>query len=94
MKRISQFACGIAVIVMAAIAVSSVYAQSVTARALFTYPMHGQTPEQESAEPPVIPGQLPRPDLIPLLCMQRSKLAFPPERSPMLHVEWLSLLAG
>jgi hypothetical protein len=30
--------------------VSSVYAQSVTARALFAYPMQGQTPEQENAD--------------------------------------------
>src|SRR5262249_45238373 len=50
MKRISQLVCGIAIIVMAGTAVSSVYAQSVTARALFTYPMKGQTPEQENAD--------------------------------------------
>ena len=50
MKRISQLVCGIAIIVMAGTVVSSVYAQSVTARALFTYPMKGQTPEQENAD--------------------------------------------
>ena len=50
MKRTSQLVCGIAIIVMAGTVVSSVYAQSVTARALFTYPMKGQTPEQENAD--------------------------------------------
>src|SRR6187431_1799004 len=50
MKRISQLVCGIAIIVTAGTAVSSVYAQSVTARALFAYPMQGQTPEQENAD--------------------------------------------
>jgi hypothetical protein len=50
MKRIGQLVCGIAIIVMVGTAVSSVYAQSVTARALFTYPMRGQTPEQENAD--------------------------------------------
>lgn len=50
MKRTSQLVCGIAIIVMAGTAFSSSYAQSVSARALFTYPLKGQTPEQESAD--------------------------------------------
>ena len=80
MKRISQFACGIAVIVMAAIAVSSVYAQSVTARALFTYPMHGQTPEQESADRAACPA------LFRTVCpTARPRLPVPPAQSAGRH---------
>jgi integrase len=43
--------------------------------------------------PPAMTGQSPRPDLIPLLCMQPSKPGYPPELLPMSRVEWLSLLA-
>jgi hypothetical protein len=50
MKRISQLLCGIAIIVMVGTTVSSVYAQTATGRALFAYPMKGQTPEQEKAD--------------------------------------------
>ena len=50
MKRTKQLVCGIAIMAMAGTAVSSVDAQSVSARALFAYPMQGQTPEQENAD--------------------------------------------
>lgn len=50
MKRMSQLLYGAAIMMMAGTAVSYVYAQSVTGRALFAYPMQGQTPEQENAD--------------------------------------------
>ena len=50
MQRTSQLVCGIAIILMAGTVAPPSYAQSVTARALFTYPLKGQTPEQENAD--------------------------------------------
>jgi hypothetical protein len=50
MKRIGQLVCGIAILVMTGTAVPSVCAQTATGRALFTYPMKGQSPEQENAD--------------------------------------------
>jgi hypothetical protein len=50
MTRIRKLLCASAIILVAGTAVSSVYAQSVTARALFTYPLKGQSPEQENAD--------------------------------------------
>ena len=45
MKRMSQVLCVAAIMFMAATAISPV-----DARALFAYPMQGQTPEQENAD--------------------------------------------
>ena len=45
MQRMSQVLCGAAIMLMAAAAISPV-----DARALFAYPMQGQTPEQENAD--------------------------------------------
>ena len=45
MKRMSQVLCGAAIMLMAGTAISPVHA-----RALFAYPMKGQTPEQENAD--------------------------------------------
>ena len=45
MQRMSQVLCGAAIVLMAGAAMSPVYA-----RALFAYPMQGQTPEQENAD--------------------------------------------
>ena len=45
MKRLSQILCGAAIMVMAGTAISHVHA-----RALFAYPMQGQSPEQENAD--------------------------------------------
>jgi hypothetical protein len=50
MQRTSQLVCGIAIILLAGTVVSPLHAQSVTARALFAYPLRGQTPEQETAD--------------------------------------------
>jgi hypothetical protein len=49
MKRTGLFLCGAAVALMAGVTVSNVYAQT-GGRALFTYPMQGQTLEQENAD--------------------------------------------
>jgi hypothetical protein len=45
MKRLSQVLCGAAIVIMAGTAISPVHA-----RALFAYPMQGQSPEQENAD--------------------------------------------
>ena len=45
MKRMSQVLCGAAIMLMAGTVISPVHA-----RALFAYPMQGQTAEQESAD--------------------------------------------
>ena len=45
MKRMSQVLCGAAIMLMAGTAISPVHA-----RALFAYPMQGQSPEQENAD--------------------------------------------
>ena len=45
MKQMSQVLCGAAIVLMAGTAISPV-----DARALFAYPMQGQTPEQENAD--------------------------------------------
>ena len=45
MTRMSQVLCGAAIMLVAATAISPVHA-----RALFAYPMQGQTPEQENAD--------------------------------------------
>ena len=45
MKRMSQVLCGAAIMLIAGAAMSPV-----DARALFAYPMQGQTPEQENAD--------------------------------------------
>ena len=45
MKRMSQVLCGAAIMIMAGVALSPV-----NARALFAYPLRGQTPEQENAD--------------------------------------------
>lgn len=50
MQRTSQLLCDIAIILLAGTVVSPSYAQSVPTRALFAYPMQGQTPEQENAD--------------------------------------------
>ena len=50
MKRMSKLLCGAAIIMMGGIAVSHVYAQSATGRALLAYPMQEQTPEQENED--------------------------------------------
>jgi hypothetical protein len=50
MKRIIELLCGAAVLLMAGTATSHVYAQTASGRALFAYPMKGQTPEQETAD--------------------------------------------
>ena len=49
MKRMSRLLCAAAVISMAGTAVSDAYAQS-TNGALFTYPLRGQTLEQQNAD--------------------------------------------
>ena len=53
---------------------SDVYAQSTGGRALFSYPMRGQTLEQRErrSRAPVMIGRLRRPDTIPRSCMQPS----------------------
>ena len=50
MKRINSLVCTAAIILISGIAVSDVYAQSTGGRALFPYPMRGQTPEQQEAD--------------------------------------------
>ena len=45
MQRMSQVLCGAAIMLVTATAISPV-----DARALFAYPMQGQTPEQENAD--------------------------------------------
>ncbi len=50
MKRINSLVCTAAIILISGIAVSDVYAQSTGGRALFSYPMRGQTPEQQEAD--------------------------------------------
>ena len=50
MKRINSLVCTAAIIVISGLAVSDVYAQSTGGRALFSYPMRGQTPEQQEAD--------------------------------------------
>ena len=50
MKRLSQLLAGAALIVMVGAAIPHAYAQSTAPRALFAYPMKGQTPEEENAD--------------------------------------------
>ena len=50
MKRMSRLLCAAAIISLAGTVVSDVYAQTATGRALFAYPMKGQTPEQQNAD--------------------------------------------
>ena len=50
MKPTNQLLFAAAVILMVGTAVSSVGAQTATGRALFAYPMNGQTPDQENAD--------------------------------------------
>jgi hypothetical protein len=50
MKPMSRLLCAAAVILMVGTAASYVYAQTATGRALFAYPMKGQTPDQESLD--------------------------------------------
>ena len=50
MKRMSRLLCAAAVISMVGTAASYVCAQTSTGRALFSYPMKGQTPDQENAD--------------------------------------------
>jgi hypothetical protein len=50
MKRMSQVLCGAATLLMLGTAISHVCAQTASGRALFAYPMKGQTPDQESAD--------------------------------------------
>jgi hypothetical protein len=50
MKRIIELLCGAAIFLMVGTVTSHVYAQTASGRALFAYPMKGQTPEQESAD--------------------------------------------
>jgi hypothetical protein len=50
MKRMSRLLYAAAAIMIVGTAISYSYAQSVTGRALFTYPTHGQTPDQENAD--------------------------------------------
>jgi len=50
MKRMSRLLCAAAIISVTGTAVSDVYAQTATGRALFAYPMKGQTPEQQNAD--------------------------------------------
>ena len=50
MKRLGQLLCGTAIIVIAGTSASYLNAQTATGRALFAYPMKGQTPEQENAD--------------------------------------------
>ena len=50
MKRINSLVCTAAIILISGIAGSHVYAQSTGGRALFSYPMRGQTPEQQEAD--------------------------------------------
>jgi hypothetical protein len=45
MKRMCQVLCGAAIMLMAGTVISPIYA-----RALFAYPMQGQSPEQENAD--------------------------------------------
>lgn len=49
MKTMGHFLCA-AILMVAGMAVSEVSAQSFIGRALFAYPMQGQTPEQENAD--------------------------------------------
>jgi hypothetical protein len=50
MKRINSLVCAAAIILILGVAGSDVYAQSTGGRALFSYPMRGQTPEQQEAD--------------------------------------------
>lgn len=50
MKRLGQLLCGTAIIVIVGTSASHLNAQTATGRALFAYPMKGQTPEQENAD--------------------------------------------
>lgn len=50
MKPMNRLLCAAAVILMVGTAASYVCAQTATGRALFAYPMKGQTPEQQDAD--------------------------------------------
>lgn len=51
MKRISRFLCCACLVSgLGGATISAVYAQTATGRALFAYPLQGQTPEQEGAD--------------------------------------------
>jgi hypothetical protein len=50
MTRMSRLLCAAAITLMCGIAVSYVYAQAGSGRALLAYPMKGQTLEQENAD--------------------------------------------
>jgi hypothetical protein len=50
MKRMNSLVCAAAIILILGVAGSDVYAQSTGGRALFSYPMRGQTPEQQEAD--------------------------------------------
>ena len=50
MTRMSQLLCAAVIMFMSGTAVSDVYAQTGTGRALFAYPMRGQTLDQENAD--------------------------------------------
>ena len=49
MKQMTQFSCGAAVMVMAAVAITNVYAQSAGGQEFFAY-KEGGTPEQEAED--------------------------------------------
>ena len=69
MKRMSQVLCGAAIMLMAGTAISPVHA-----RALFAYPMQGQSPEQENADRAACHDwAVTQTDTIPHLCMQPSE---------------------
>ena len=69
MKRMSQVLCGAAIMVMAGTAISPVHA-----RALFAYPMQGQSQSRRTQiAQPVTIGPSFRAGTIPRLCMQPSE---------------------
>jgi hypothetical protein len=50
MKRLGQLLCGIAILVIAGTPPLSLSAQTATGRALFAYPIKGQTLEEQNAD--------------------------------------------
>ena len=69
MKGMSQVLCGAGIMLVAATAISPVHA-----RALFAYPMQGQTPEQENADRAACHDWAEfRAGTTPHLCMQPSE---------------------
>jgi len=90
MKPMNRLLFAVAIILMVGTAASYACAQTAAGRALFAYPMKGQTPEQEYADRAACHNwAVTQTGFDPsLLYMQPSKPGYQREPSPMLRVEW------